>query len=265
VHELHGIAFSHYVEKARWVLDRYHVPYVDKRYLPFLHIPAMHRLHGGRAGKVDKASTRYSTPALKTPSGQVLADSAAIVRYVSDTFAAPGDELYFDPEAATLEQRFHDALGPHTRRAAYGFLFERPELIRRVVEKNVSPAQARLFRLVRPAAQLGLRRLLHIDDAGVTRSIEKVRGEFADVGARLADGRPFLLGDRFSAADLAFAALSAPALLPQGYSAWLPSPEELPDRGRALTYELRATPAGAFALRLYRDERGRVLSPKIPA
>ena len=33
----------------------------------------------------------------------------------------------------------------------------------------------------------------------------------------LADGRPFLLGDRFTAADLTFAALAAPVVLPPRY------------------------------------------------
>jgi glutathione S-transferase len=259
MHELYGIAFSHYVEKARWALDRFGVSYEDKRYLPFLHIPVIHRLHGGRAGKLDKASTRYSTPVLRTPTGQLLADSAAIVRYVSETFASPEEDLYADAEAAELEQRFHDLLGVHTRRAAYGFLFERPGLIMRVVEQNVGRGQARLFRAVRPAAQLGLRRLLRIDEAGIARSIDKTRGEFAAMGERLEDGRPFLLGERFSAADLAFASLAAPALMPEGYSAWLPPIDEMPPRARALTRELRETRAGAFVMRLYREERGRVL------
>ncbi|NOY89690.1 MAG: glutathione S-transferase [Deltaproteobacteria bacterium] len=259
MHQLYGIAFSHYVEKARWALERFSVPYEDKRYLPFLHIPVIHRVHGGRAGKTDRASTRYSTPVLRTPSGLVLADSAAIVAYVSETFAGPEDDLYADPEAAELEQRFHDVLGVHTRRAAYAFLFERPSLIQSVIDHNVSRAQARLFRIARPAAQFGLRRLLRIDEAGVARSTHKTRDEFAAMGERLADGRPFLLGERFSAADLAFAALAAPALLPEAYSAWLPPLEELPPRARALTRELRKTRAGAFVMRLYREERGRVL------
>jgi len=259
MHELYGIAFSHYVEKARWALERFGVPYRDKRYLPFLHIPVIHRLHGGRQGHADKASSRYSTPVLRTPTGALFTDSAAIVRYVSETFADRDADLYPCAEVAELEQRFHDVLGPHTRRAAYAFMFERPALIQRVVDESVSPAQARLFRWLRPGAQLGLRRLLRIDEAGVARSMDKTRRELAWVGERLADGCAFLVGSRFSAADLAFASLAAPALLPDGYSAWLPSADMLPPRARDLTLELRDTPAGRFALRMYATERRRVL------
>ena len=262
MHQLYGIAFSHYVEKARWALDRFGVPYRDRRYLPFVHMVALHHLHRGRQNHTNKISSRYSTPVLITPGGGIVPESAAIVRYVSERFARDEDGLYPTPEVDDLEQRFHDALGPHTRRAAYGFLFERPDLLRRVVEENVSLAQARLFRVARPIAVRGLRRVLAIDEAGVARSMDKTRREFAWVSERLTDGRDFLVGSRFSAADLAFAALAAPALLPSGYSAWLPEVDALPARARALTRELRDTPAGRFALGLYESERRRVMLPR---
>ena len=74
---------------------------------------------------------------------------------------------------------------------------------------------------------------------------------------RLADGRRHLVGDRFTAADLAFAALSAPVLLPAAYGSPLPPPEALPDVYAREVRRFRAHPAGAFALRLYEQERQR--------
>jgi glutathione S-transferase len=68
-----------------------------------------------------------------------------------------------------------------------------------------------------------------------------------------------LLGDRFSAADLAFACLAAPALLPPEYSAWLPPLEAFTEEVRARTTSFRETAAGAFVMRLFRDERRRVV------
>ena len=47
---------------------------------------------------------------------------------------------------------------------------------------------------------------------------------FEDIAARLAGGRRYLVGDRFTAADLTLAALAAPALLPAGYGVRLPEP-----------------------------------------
>ena len=52
--------------------------------------------------------------------------------------------------------------------------------------------------------------------------------EFDAIAARLADGRPYLTGDRFTAADLTFACLAAAVVLPPEYGVALPQPEALP-------------------------------------
>ena len=88
----------------------------------------------------------------------------------------------------------------------------------------------------------------------MARSFAKVNAVFDDVGAALADGRRYLAGDRFTAADLAFASLAAPALLPDGYAKWIGGLDEMPPAMRAQVEAWRATPAGQFGVRLY-DER----------
>jgi glutathione S-transferase len=260
VHELTGIAFSHYVEKARWVLQRFAVPYVDRRVLPFFHFAAVYRVHRGKLGSVDRASSRFSTPVLRTDDGGILCDSADIVRYVSERFAPPGQGLYAVPEAAELEAHFHDDLGPHTRRVAYATLFAQPELMRQIAHRNVDSLQAKMFMAAYPLVKRGLTRFLAIDEGHVLSSIDQTWRAFEAVSARLRGGRPFLLGDRFSAADLAFASLASPAVLPPQYSAWLPALEAFPEAVRARTLALRDTPAGAFVMRLFREERARVIT-----
>lgn len=261
MHQLTSIAFSHYVEKARWALDRFGVAYEDKRYLPFVHFAGVYLVHRGKYGRSDKASSRFSTPVLKTPSGEVLTDSAEILRYVSDRFAPPEHTLYPSPEVALLEQRLHDELGPHTRRAAYGALFADTSLLRDIARHNVDRVQATAFLAILPVAVNGLRKALNVNDDAVARSIVKLRREFDEISKRLEDGRPYLIGDRFSAADLAFACMAAPAVFPAEYSAWMPAVSRLPAEARALVEELRATPAGRHALRMFREERRRVLGP----
>jgi glutathione S-transferase len=259
MHELTGIAFSHFVEKARWVLERFSVPYRDRRVLPFFHFAAVYRVHRGKLGRTDVASSRFSTPVLRTDDGRVLCDSADILRYVSDRFAPTGHDLYPKPEAAELERHFHDALGPHTRRVAYATLFEQPELMRQIAQRNVDRFQSSVFMAAYPLAKQGLTRFLEINERGVLSSIDQTRREFDAVSTRLGDGRPFLLGDRFSAADVAFACLAAPAVLPPQYSAWLPPIEAFSETARARALAFRDTPAGTFALRLFREERARVV------
>ena len=69
------------------------------------------------------------------------------------------------------------------------------------------------------------------------------------------DGRRYLCGDAFTAADLAFAALAAPVIVPPEYGTPLPAPAELPAEMAAGVRAFRAHPAGAFASRLFREER----------
>ncbi len=71
----------------------------------------------------------------------------------------------------------------------------------------------------------------------------------------LADGRRYLVGERFSAADLAFAALSAPLVVPPEYGTQLPQPTDLPDHMAARVRAWREHPAGRFASRLFAEQR----------
>ena len=75
----------------------------------------------------------------------------------------------------------------------------------------------------------------------------------ADVEAMLADGRRYLVGDAFTAADLTFAALLAPVIAPPEQP--IVSEVTAPPEFTAMCEEFRRRPSGAFALRVYREER----------
>jgi glutathione S-transferase len=98
-------------------------------------------------------------------------------------------------------------------------------------------------------------RRTNADDAHAEAARDRVRQQFDEVAARLDDGRPYLCGDEFSAADLAFAALSAAVLVPERYGIPLPQPDELPEPYAGEVRAMREHPAGRFALRLYDQER----------
>ena len=78
---------------------------------------------------------------------------------------------------------------------------------------------------------------------------------FDAIADRLADGRPYLCGERFTAADLTFAALAAAVVVPPEYGTPLPQPDELPEPVARDVAAFRAHPAGAFALRMFREHR----------
>jgi glutathione S-transferase len=217
-------------------------------------------------GRADRVSTRLSTPVL-IADGQVVADSQAIVAWVSRRFGDSRSSLHWTTRAAELEQQFAERLGADTRRLAYHYILDDDTSMRELAVHNVSPAQARLFMTLLPAVRRVIHDKLRVNAEHAARSLTRIEEAFAAVDDRLSDGRPYLLGDRFSAADLAFASLSALALIVQpseGYGAWLPPIDRAPPEFAAIARRLRDSSAGRFALRMFAEERGRRVLPCEP-
>lgn len=241
------IPFSHFCEKARWALERAQVPFVERGYLPMLHtLPAM------------RAGGKRTVPVLISEVGTIT-DSTDILRWCDQHGRAPA---LFPPagapgaaEAVALEELFDKGLGPATRRVAYHLLLPMPGAAQLIADKAPARWQGRLMRAVYPVARAAMTRGLRLDDASAARSLTRVDELFADVAALLADGRRYLAGDHFTAADLTFAALAAPVLVPAAYAAYLPPLERMPAALRAIMNRLRATPAGQFGLRMYAEHR----------
>jgi len=236
---------SHYSEKARWALDRLRVPYQEMPHAPLLHWLATKR-NGGR-----------SVPVLVHQGAQFI-DSTDILLHVDAVCG--GDQLYprdagLRQEVEALETQFDEELGPHARRWAYAQLLPERRLLRQAISQGIPRVEAVLVPVILPGFTRLVRKALRITPQSATRSIERVRDIFKGVDGRLADGRRFLVGERFSAADLTFAALAAPVLFPTGYRAAYPSLDDVPAAMRDEVLRLRDTAAGSFALRLYLQER----------
>lgn len=103
-----------------------------------------------------------------------------------------------------------------------------------------------------------LKLLLRLSAQTAQDSLDQVRKIFDAVDARLAAGQKYLGGDRLTLSDLAFAVAAAPVVLPPAYGGPMPSYDQMPAPVQAAVTEMRARPAGAFALRIYQEERNRV-------
>jgi glutathione S-transferase len=241
------IPISHFCEKARWALDRAGVPYAEQRHLQLIHIAASRRAGGGG-----------TVPVFVSDAGEVIADSTDILRW-TDTRVAPERALYPEGEpgadAAQLETAFDDGLGPDGRQWMYHETLPVIDQMTPWALAGVPGWERGVFRVSGKLVDRALRRFLDIDATTAAAALERVEAVFDDIAERLGDGRRFLLGDRFTAADLTFAALAAPMLLPERYGSPLPPPEVLPAGMAEVVHRLRAHPAGVFADRLYADER----------
>jgi glutathione S-transferase len=190
---------------------------------------------------------------------RVLADSADIVDE-ADASAPQSQRLYpADPDAAAevraLQRDFDTNLGPHGRRWMYHEMRGRRDLAIAYACTGVPGWERRALPLAYPVVARVIDRYLDITPATAAYSEAQVRMTFDAVAKRLSEDRPYLCGDRFTAADLTFAALAASVLMPPEYGVPLPQPPELPVAMAAVVREFRAHPAGAHALAMYRDER----------
>jgi glutathione S-transferase len=244
------IPFSHFCEKARWALDHARVAYREEGHVPGLHRRAVKRA-SGKAGSV---------PVLMLDGDGVLEDSQRIVRWAdaratSDRKLLPTGGRERD-DALAFERHLDVDFAPHVRRLAYFHLLaDRPRALARM-RLSTPPLEHAVARVGFPLLRLIMRRAMRIDAEGASRSRDKVRSVFEEVGRRLADGRPYLTGDGFGLGDLSFAAFASPLLQPPEHPLGRAAKGDLP---RPLGEEAQAlgeTPAGAFALRMYREHRG---------
>ncbi len=241
------IGVSHYCEKARWALDRAGVPFVEDAHAPILHYGSTLVRHGQR-----------TAPILVMREG-IFRDSTAIL-HSADQFVDESKRLFPADQprgrhVEELEHLFDRKLGPATRRLAYFHLLEDKQLLRSVLGARIGGAERLLLRTSLPAIVGVLRGGLRIDAARAKKSQRRIEAVFEEVEKRLARGGRYLIGDRFTAADLTFAALAAPVLLPPEYGWPMPSFEQLSPAMQTVVERMRGRSAGAFALRLYREER----------
>ncbi len=233
------IPISHYCEKARWGLQRAKLPYREIRHLQLLHMGATIP-RGGR-----------STPMLISGS-DVICDSTDIRQWI-DARLPEAQRICTDPEALEWEERFDARLGPDGRAWMYHHFLPRTDLLRTYGAPGIPRWQDAMLPVLLPVVSRVIRRIFKLDDARAGRCRDRCLAELDAVAEQLSDGRPYLLGDRFTTADLTFGSLVAPLVLPLGYTVTLPPLELLEGESAEVVTRCRAHPAGQFALRLYAE------------
>jgi glutathione S-transferase len=195
--ELFQFEFSHFNEKARWAFDWKRVAHRRHSYLPGFHMLPIMRLSGQRAVPVVCVD------------GRVIAGSASIIEWLEQ--AHPEPSLYpEDParrrEALELQRWLDDEVGPAARRALFFDLLADGGYAARCFTVDRGGVVPALFRMLFPVTRIIMERDMQIDAAGAERGREVVRQALevvADRGARSG----YLVGERFSVADLTAAAL----------------------------------------------------------
>ncbi|MGL5061450.1 MAG: glutathione S-transferase family protein [Microcoleus sp.] len=241
------IPISHYCEKVRWALDLLQIPYIEEK-----HVPAFHR----------SATRKYggsSVPVLVTKSGN-FTDSTEILHYLDTRSSSSGFRLYPETpelrrEVAELEELFDARLGVDVRTWGYFYRSGDRETMRNAWCKGTPLVERVGFEITFPFISAKVRQVYNITAESAAASLQGIREIFDKVDRILASGKPYLAGDKLSAADLTFATLAAPVLLPPEHPVVWSKIEELPIEMAAVIKELQSTVAGVYALRLYREKR----------
>ncbi len=154
--------------------------------------------------------------------------------------------------AADWEQ-FHGTLGTAVTAFAYYHLLPLRTVMIRPLSESAPAFEVSAVRIAYPLFAGFLRLGLRLSDSKARQSLAQIRDIVKSVESRLADGRRFLVGDRFSLSDMSLANALAPLVLAPQYGGPLPTFDEMPPELQAATREMQASPAGQFALRMYRD------------
>lgn len=253
--QLDTIALSHFVEKVRWCMDRLGLDYVEAQ----------------SVGTVGVWLTGRTVPRLRVRTGAVrssISNSADILRYLWGRYSASSEQAAFlEPTSERLELEHKlDLYGRNIQVWFYYHLPDDRELMLKAWGANslASPHWQRLFaKACYPLLVFLIRRSFRINEPNYAKAVQRIETLLDEIDTRLADGRSSILGgSQLNFTDLAFAALSAAWLQPDGYGGGAAEDtrldrSRLPDRMRAdIERWIEDYPrAIAFIERLYADER----------
>ena len=238
--------FSHYAEKARWALDFKGIPHERRALVAGLHYP-----------RVWWATGQSTVPVLILD-GKPIADSSQIIAALEARWPQP--PLYpGDPDqrrrALALEDYFDEECGHDLRRALMYEVMAGPD--RGIAEAVAifSTGQGAGVRRFYRASFPGMRRFLawrfRVTADGAERSRAKIEAALDRIETERRGG-PYLVGDRFTVADLTAAALLYLLVSPPEFP--YPVPQRQPSG--AFWDALARHPALDWIREIYRRHRG---------
>ncbi|MGI9205944.1 MAG: glutathione S-transferase family protein, partial [Woeseiaceae bacterium] len=204
---LYVFAISHYCEKARWVLDYFELDYTLRYVAPGEHAQIAKRL-----------GAPHSSVPLLSVGDTVIQGSASIVSWAERQPGAeqkrlsPQDALAL---CADIEKRIDEVAGVHIRRYYYSeALVEHPQTVRPVFTRDLRFPKNVMIRFAWPKIRKIMISRMDLGSVQGEEPASIVADELSWIDGLLADGKEYLVGGRFSRADIAVASLLSPLALP---------------------------------------------------
>lgn len=235
---------SHYAEKARWALDYKRLPHIRRSLFPGPHI-----------GRIKRMTGQTAVPVLEID-GKIIFDSSRILEALDQAY--PNPPLFPASSAerertVELENFFDEGLGVDLRQWAYFILLPHTATVTSIFAAKSTPSQKLFLRVMFPAVRPLMRRKMKVYPKEAAAAHDRVIAAIDRIASELQPSG-YLVGDRFTAADLTAAALLAPLVMPE--QAPYPWPSHLPEEFTRERDKLSSHPAFEWTRRMYARHRG---------
>jgi glutathione S-transferase len=235
---------SHFCEKARWALDYKEIAHEAIAIVPGLHLMTVRKL-----------ADESSVPVLIDDNGKVIQGSSAIIDHLDANVPCNqlSPETLEDRQAcAAIEKTMDLQLGVNIRRILYSSLLNYPAFIRKCFTYSMPAHKKIAYRCIAPK----LHRAIYKTYVISPNKVAKAHKEFEtamDLLAKRIEQKPYLVGNKFSRADLSVAAmLSLLTQPPEHPFPWgeIPDPE-----AQAFCERYRQHPVSLWVTNIYKQYR----------
>ncbi len=244
-------------EIARWVLDLNDILYKDEPHAPILSTSIIKKITG-------ENGPNNNPVLIKT--GALIYTSDSIVKYF-DKRSLPSKRLVPDDplkkqEVMALYELFTGDYDYEISRYVYSLMIPHRSFATSVFTKKIPAGERLTCKMSYSSLSRILEKDLNLAQSTPGERLAYIKTIFKQVDDLLLDGRRYLTGEKLTLADIAFASVSAPLIVPYEFGGVIPSINDTPDELRKAINELRTTVAGQFVLRLYYQDRPAMRSQK---
>lgn len=217
--KLYQFCISHYSEKVRWALD-----YKDIKYQPVNLLPGQH------SRTIKKLTRAGSSVPVLDHDGQIIQGSSEILDYLDKTFPEPAlmpEDPALQEQVRSWETKLDELAGAAIRTWVYHYFLQRPKVVVPLLAAGTPFYNRILLGLAFSRVDEIMRNWMKINQKtadAAQETLEQLITELAEVYER----QPYLVGDRFTRADLTAAALLAPLFQPEQYPVPWPRPAKIP-------------------------------------